>query len=213
MQNQNYQTPPPMYQEPGARHSGMHTLNWLFLQSVFTLVLSGVLALVSAGINSLAFSRHCDKLLLRSDYDMVAGSMMYCFALYTLTVFSIMLIEIAFRKKVNYVQYGLIGCALCLFYLLLLAMTEFIDFWLVYTIVSLMTIGLIGIYMKGITGCLRAVWMTVGILVAEYIVIAVLVEIGALALLIGSLLLFVIIAVAMYITIRMKVVNGELTFK
>lgn len=30
MQNQNYQTPP-MYQEPGARHSGMHTLNWLFL--------------------------------------------------------------------------------------------------------------------------------------------------------------------------------------
>ena len=60
---------------------------------------------------------------------------------------------------------------------------------------------------------MKAVWMTVGLLLAEYIIVAILVKMGTLALLVGSLLLFVIIAVAMYITLRMKVVDGELTFK
>lgn len=213
MQNIPYQQPqPPMFDEDD-ECPRLHTLNWLFLQSVFTLVLSGVLSIVSAGISSLASGRHAGHLLLKSDYEMVTGSMAYCFALYMLTIFSLMLIEISFRKRVNYVQYGLIGCALCLFYLLLLAMTEFIDFWLAYSIVSVMIIGLISLYIKGITGCMKAVWMTVGLLLAEYIIVAILVKMGTLALLVGSLLLFVIIAVAMYITLRMKVVDGELTIK
>lgn len=212
MQNIPYQQQPPMYDETEEK-TKLHSLNWLFLQSVFTLVLSGVLAIVSAGISALASGRHSSNLLLQSDYEMVTGSMAYCFALYMLTIFSMMLIEITFRKKVNYVQYGLIGCALCLFYLLLLAMTEFIDFWLAYTIVSVMTIGLIALYIKGITNCMKAMWMTVGLLIAEYAIVAILVKMGTLALLIGSLLLFVIIAVAMYITLRLKVIDGELTLK
>lgn len=217
MQNQNPNPPfPPQYQQgyyqDEPKPKGMHTLNWLLLQSILTIVLSGFLSLVCAGINELAFNRLNDHLLLSEDYNSMVSSMAYCFALFALSIFSIMLIEIAYRKKINYLQYSLIGCAMCVFYLLLLSFTEFIDFWGAYAIVTAMTVGLISLYIKAIISKNKAVWQIAGILIAEYAIIAILINMGTLALLVGSLLLFIIIAMAMYFTIKLKIIDGELTF-
>ena len=100
-----------------------YTMRWLGLQTLFVLVISFVLALVANGIDDYAFGRNTSGLLLESDYKDVAQATTYCFALEMVTLVAIMLVEVAFRKGVNYLQYGLIGCALCLFNLLLLAMT------------------------------------------------------------------------------------------
>ena len=124
-----------------------------------------------------------------------------------------MLVEIAFRKSINYLQYALIAMALTLFYLLLLAMSEKLAFGLSYAIVSAMTIGLIALFIKGITKNGKAVGLSSGILIVEYGLMFLLIKLGSMALLVGSLSLFLLIALAMYFTLKLKVENDELVIK
>ncbi len=124
-----------------------------------------------------------------------------------------MLVEISFRKEMNYFQYGLIGCAMCLFFLLLLAMSEKMPFGLAYTIVTVMTIGLICWFVNGITRTKKAVTLSVGLLVFEYGLMLILLYLGSMALLIGSIVLFILIAVAMYFTLKLRIENEELVLK
>ena len=76
-----------------------------------------------------------------------------------------------------------------------------------------MTIGLITLLVKGITHNVKAVGMTAGILVLEYGLMFILIKLGSMALLTGSIVLFLLIALAMYFTLKLKVVNDELTIK
>lgn len=55
--------------------------------------------------------------------------------------------------------------------------------------------------------------MAGGILVLEYGLMFMLIKLGSMALLIGSIVLFLLIALAMYFTLKLKVVNDELTIK
>lgn len=190
-----------------------YTLRWLGTQSVFVLGMALAFALIAGGIDQFAFGRYKEGLLQGGYYNMLSQSILYCFAVNAITSLSLMLIEVAFRKSINYLQYVLIGMALTLFYLLLLSLTEHLSFGLSYTIVSVMTIGLIAAYIKGITQKFKAVSLSVVILAVEYGLLFILVNLGALALLVGSLCLFVLIALAMYFTLKLKVENEELVIK
>lgn len=191
-----------------------HTTAWLGAQTLVIAVFSAIMALIADGIGDYGVERQSQGLLSESSSLMVSDSASYCFALIAISLISITLIEVAFRKHINYLQYALIGCALGLFYLMLLALAEFVPFWASYSIVTVMTAGLITVFVKGITSSVKAMWLTAGILAAEYAVILLLIYIGSLALLIGSILLFVIIALAMYFTLRMRqTADGELIIK
>lgn len=196
-----------IYREP------KYTMRWLGLQSLYVLGVACVLALVAGGIDSFALDRVKSGLLHSSRYALLSQSIAYCFGVITVTSMSLMLIEVTFRKGVNNIQYALIGMALTLFYLLLLAISEKMAFGWSYLIVSVMTIGLIALFIKGITQNMHAVGLTSGILVVEYALMFILITMGTMALLIGSLSLFVIIALAMYFTLKLKVENEELTIK
>ncbi len=190
-----------------------YTLRWLWIQTAFIIGVSFILALVACGIDHYAIGREAAGLLDNSHYGLISQSTSYCFWLITITSMSLMLVEIAFRKGINYLQYGLISCALCLFYLLLLAMTEKMPFGASYVIVSFMTIGLISLFIKGITQNRKAIILTLAILCVEYGLMFLLICIGSMALLIGSLSLFVLLAAAMYFTLKLKVENEELILK
>ncbi|MDE5720587.1 MAG: cell envelope integrity protein CreD [Paramuribaculum sp.] len=191
-----------------------HTTAWLGVQTLVIAVFSAIMALIADGIGDYGVERQSQGLLSESSSLMVSDSASYCFALIAISLISLTLIEVAFRKHTNLLQYALIGCALGLFYLMLLALAEFVPFWASYSIVTVMTAGLITVFVKGITSSVKAMWLTAGILVAEYAVILLLIYIGSLALLIGSILLFVIIALAMYFTLRMRqTAEGELIIK
>lgn len=196
-----------------AYYEPKYTMRWLGTQALFVLGVSFVLALVASGINTLAMSRLEDGLLNANNYGFVTNSITYCFAVIAVTSISLLLIEVAFRKEINYLQYGLIGCALCLFNLLLLAMAEQMPFQVAYIIVALMTIALISCFVWGMIKNKRAVLLTAAILTVEYGLIFALVNMGSMALLIGSLVLFILIAVAMYFTLKLKVENEELVLK
>lgn len=190
-----------------------YTMRWLGIQTVFVLVISLILALVASGIDSVALGRQVAGTLHSKQYELVSNSITYCFAVLTISLMSLMLIEVAFRKGINFLQYGLVGCALCLFFLLLLAMSEKMAFIWAYMIVTVMTIGLIGTFVKGLTKNMKAVGLSVTILAVEYGLMLMLVYMGSMALLIGSLSLFILIAVAMYFTLKLKVENEELVLK
>lgn len=195
------------YREP------KYTMKWLGLQSLYVLGIAFVLALIASGIDSFASGRVDSGLLHTARYTLISQSIVYCFAVIAITSMSLMLVEVAFHKGINYIQYALIGMALTLFYLLLLAISEKLAFGWSYVIVSVMTIGLITLFIKGITQNMKAVGLASGILVVEYALMFVLIKLGSMALLIGSLSLFMLIALAMYFTLKLKVENEELILK
>ncbi|HEX3553969.1 MAG TPA: cell envelope integrity protein CreD [Thermoanaerobaculia bacterium] len=100
------------------------------------------------------------------------------------------------------VQYLLVGFALCLFYLLLLSLSEHAPFGLAYLAASAATVLLIGGYSVAILrGALRASLMTV-VLGTLYGYLYVLLQLEDYALLLGSIGLFLILALVMYLTRR-----------
>lgn len=190
-----------------------YTKMWLGLQILYIFVIAGILTAISIGISSLAGSRLEAGLLKEDRYLLLGDSANYCFALISVTLMTVTLIELAFRKGANLIQNILIGCSLCLFYLLLLSLSEHIPFWGAYFIVSAMTIGLISWFINAIIRKSKATRILAGVLAAEYGLILILVYLGSMVLLVGSVLLFAFIALAMYLTLRLKMEDDELVIK
>ena len=195
------------YREP------RYTMSWLGMQSLFILGVAIVFSMIAMGIDNFAMSRSISGLLPQVHYGIISDSITYCFAIISITSISLMLIEINYRKPIHYIQYILIGCALCLFNLLLLAIAEYLPAIVSYLIVTTMTIGLISLYVWGITSNKKATVFSAIILGIEYGIMLLLLYIGSMALLIGSLILFFLIGAAMYFTLKLKIENEELILK
>ncbi len=108
------------------------------------------------------------------------------------------IIELLQKKPVHPVQYILIGLALIIFYTLLLSFSEFIVFDLSYLFAALATISLISSYAYGHFRSLKTAGIFGGVLSLLYGFTFVLIRLEDTALLIGSIGLFIIIAIAMY---------------
>ena len=124
----------------------------------------------------------------------------YAILIILLTFTIIYFVEIMDKKRIHALQYLLIGLALCLFYSLLLSMSEQMNFALAYIISSLLTIVLIGLYIRGIMKKKKPALIMSGLLAALYTYVFVLIQLETLALLAGSLGLFIILAILMYIS-------------
>ena len=122
----------------------------------------------------------------------------YAILIILLTFAVIFFVETVDKKRIHILQYLLIGLGLCLFYSLLLSMSEQMNFALAYVIAAILTIALIGLYMRGIMKKTKPALIMGGLLLALYAYIYVLIQLETLALLAGSLGLFVILAILMY---------------
>jgi inner membrane protein len=112
------------------------------------------------------------------------------------------LFEILGRIRVHPFQYLLVGFALCLFYLLLLSLSEHIGFGTAYLLASAGTVGLIAVYSGSVLGSLgRAAAIGAG-LAGLYSYLYVLLQLEDYALLLGSLGLFGLLSAAMVLTRR-----------
>ncbi len=131
-------------------------------------------------------------------YQQSMRSAKYAILIILLTFAVIFFVEIMDKKRIHVLQYLLIGLGLCLFYSLLLSMSEQMNFTLAYVISSVLTIGLISLYMRGIMKKKKPALIMGGLLLALYSYIYILIQLETLALLAGSLGLFVILAVLMY---------------
>lgn len=135
-------------------------------------------------------------------YQKTERSVKYGALFLLLTFLTFFLYEVFNPFSLHPLQYLLVGAALCLFYLLLLSISEHVPFGLSYAIASAATIGLIAGYSMAILrGRLRALG-TAGALAALYGYLYVLLQAEDYALLLGSIGLFAILALVMYATRR-----------
>ncbi|ULQ54999.1 cell envelope integrity protein CreD [Flavihumibacter rivuli] len=108
------------------------------------------------------------------------------------------IIELMQKKPVHPVQYVLIGLALVIFYTLLLSISEFLLFDIAYMIAAVATILLVTLYAKSHFGTWRVAGIFFLVLGLLYGFIFVLIRLEDTALLVGSIGLFVVLALVMY---------------
>jgi inner membrane protein len=137
-------------------------------------------------------------------YAKTNRSIKYAILFIGLTFSLFFIVELMQKKPMHPVQYTLIGLALVIFYTLLLSISEFVVFDLSYLIASLATISLVTWY----AGAHFKAWKPALILFAAlsvlYSFIFVLIRLEDTALLIGSVGLFIILAIAMYFSKRIN---------
>src|SRR5262249_36851178 len=120
----------------------------------------------------------------------------------TLTFVAFLLFEVLKRLPVHPVQYTLAGAAVALFFLLLISLSEHIPFGAAYLAASSACVGLLGFYVSHVLGSVTRGVAFGGLISMLYGVLYVLLQSEDYALLLGSLLLFVLLAAIMIMTRR-----------
>ena len=122
----------------------------------------------------------------------------YAILFIVLTYLVFFFVEILNRILIHPIQYILVGIALILFYVLLLAFSEQVNFDLAYMIAAFMTMALVFLYCRSILKSWALASMTAVILTILFGFIFIIIQIQDYALLFGSLGIFLILAVTMY---------------
>ncbi len=133
-------------------------------------------------------------------YQQNLRSAKYALMFIALTFVVFFFVEVITRKKIHPVQYLLVGIALILFYSLLLSISEQLNFAIAYLIASFATISMITIYAHSIFKNITQTGILATILAVLYIFLFVVLQLEDIALLIGSIGLFVILAIIMFVS-------------
>jgi len=137
-------------------------------------------------------------------YQQTTRSVKYAILCILLTFTAFFLIEWIYTKAIHSMQYLLVGVALCIFYTLLLSFSEYIPFNGAYLIASMATIGLISWYVKSILQSSKMSLFIACLLTVLYGFIFTLIQLQDYALLMGSVGLFIALAVVMYFSRKIK---------
>ena len=141
--------------------------------------------------------------ILLSPFDAYAQTMRslkYAILIIALTFFAYFFTEIFQQRPVHPLQYILIGMALVVFYILLLSISEYILFSMAYLIASSATIVLLSWYTYSIFKKKSTTAIFALLLSVLYLFIYVLIQMQDNALLFGSIGLFVLLVLAMYLS-------------
>ncbi len=137
-------------------------------------------------------------------YNKTMRSVKYAVLFIGLTFAFFFIIELMQKKSFHPVQYVLVGLALVIFYTLLLSFSEYILFDHAYFIAAAAIIILITLYAKSHFQKWKTAGVFFGLLSALYGFIFVLIQLEDTALLIGSIGLFIVLALVMYASRKIK---------
>ncbi len=135
-------------------------------------------------------------------YQQLERASKYGFLFIGLTFAAFLLFELLRRLAIHPVQYALVGLALAMFFLLLTALSEHIDFAAAYAIATFACVGLIAGYLVRVLRSARTGLAFGGALAALYAMLFALLKAEDYSLLGGSLLLFGLLAALMIATRR-----------
>jgi inner membrane protein len=133
-------------------------------------------------------------------YRYVERSIKYGVLFLVLVFTTFFLFEVTARQKIHPFQYLMVGAALCLFYLLLLSISEFVGFSWAYLIAAVASTLLITWYCRFfLGGGMRTLMIGAG-LAGVYTFLYITLRQQDYALLMGAIALFVVLAIVMYVT-------------
>ncbi len=133
-------------------------------------------------------------------YKKSERSAKYAIMIIAFTFLIFFFVEVLAKKRIHPIQYLLAGLALIIFYALLLAFSEHFGFNTAYIVSSIATISLVTLYSKSIYQNIRETAITGLSLIILYGFVYVTLQLQDYALLMGSIGLFVVMAIVMYLT-------------
>lgn len=145
------------------------------------------------------------KFLLPVDqYQKTMRTAKYAALVIILSFISLFFIELLKKIKINLLQYALIGAAMIIYYALLLSFTEQVGFTAAYLIASIATLILISTFVGAYLKNKRASLVFASILTIFYSFIFVIIQLQDMALLVGSIGLFITVATLMYFSVKIN---------
>lgn len=133
-------------------------------------------------------------------YQLNERAAKYALLFIGLSFLSFFMFELLRGLRVHPIQYALVGMGLVVFYLVLLALTEQLGFAWAYLIASLASVALNGFYLSHVLGGIRQGLGFAAILGVVYSILFGLLQAEEIALLLGALLLFAVLALIMVLT-------------
>ena len=137
-------------------------------------------------------------LLLNDNYQKILRSVKYAILFIFIPFFVLFLCEVISKKRIHPVQYILIGISNAIFYLLILAISEHINFNVSYLISAIMVILLTSTYIGYIIKSKKYILSMAIVEILIYIFLFGILQLTDYALLMGTLGLFIVIAAGMY---------------
>lgn len=150
------------------------------------------------GIGSTYFG--VDLILPLDDYQKSIRSAKYAIMTIALSFLIFFLVEILNGRKIHPFQYTLVGLSLCLFYVLLISISEHANFNIAYAISAVAVISMISLYSLSVFKTKKLSLLLTAILTGIYGFLFVTLQLADYALLMGSSGLLLILASTMYFT-------------
>ncbi len=145
-----------------------------------------------------AFSFGTNLIIPVDDYQKTERTSKYGLMIIGLTLLVFLLIQIISKIDIHPFQYLMIGLALVMFYTLLISISEHQNYLKAYLIAGSAVIGLITIYSRTILKNIKFPLLIFSSMTALYAFIFVIIQLENYALLVGSIGLFVILAIIMF---------------
>jgi inner membrane protein len=145
------------------------------------------------------------RLLFSVDaYQRTTRAVKYSVLFSLLTLLGFFAVEVGGKTSIHAVQYVVIGFALCIFYVVLLSLSELIGFNPAYAVASFVIIAMVSAYIHAIVESQTLTAFCGAVLTAGYGSLFIMLQLEQMALLMGTVLLLVLCAVVMLLTRRLN---------
>lgn len=141
-----------------------------------------------------------DLIIPLDDYQKATRSAKYGAMTIALTFLVFFLAEILNKRRIHPFQYALVGLALCLFYILLVSLSEYMAFNTAYMLATLSVVLMISLYSLSVFKANKLSMILAVTLTGIYGFMFVTLQLADYALLMGSVGLTLILALTMYFT-------------
>jgi inner membrane protein len=157
------------------------------------------------GFNDLSASVVGTDLMITVDsYNKTERSVKYALLCIILTFSAFFLVERIYKRPLHLIHYGLAGAALVIFYSLLLSISEYLGYNLAYLIAGVATIALVTWFIGSVLRSWKLGFFIVFVLTVVYIYIFSIIQLQDFALLMGSVGLFIALAIIMYFSRKLQ---------
>jgi inner membrane protein len=137
-------------------------------------------------------------------YSLNTRAVKYAILFLVVPFLTLFLFEILTKKRIHPVPYLLSGIANIIFYLLLLSLSEQIQFYLAYLIAAIATIIMLTLYSRTLLPSWNKSWYMGLVITASYVLLYAVLNAESYALLIGSVWAFAVVALVMFLTRKLN---------
>lgn len=133
-------------------------------------------------------------------YSQITRAVKYGILFIALTFLTLLCFEVAIERRMHVVQYIMVGISLCLFFLVLLSLSEHVAFVQAYVGAAALTIAMIAVYTGSVLRSVGRALVVTALLASLYAVLYSLLQLEDYALLVGTALLVLVVMALMILT-------------